>query len=237
MVKIKEGPYSAATNFTPDRTEPIEYVVVHYTANDGDTDEGNAIYFRDGVRGASAHYFVDEDSITRTVKDKHVAWHCGTRGTYYHPRCRNRNSLGVEMCSDKDETGRYIITEETVKLTLDLVRHLMWKYNIPGKNVLRHYDVTHKTCPEPWVSEVQLWYDFKKLLMEDDMTQDQFNEMYNSMIAEKHGDKPSSWAEKSCKKAQEKGVFNGDGDSNYDWQEPLTREATAIILDNMNLLD
>ena len=43
----------------------IKYIVMHYTANDGDTDEGNAHYFQGAGRRASAHYFVDEDSVTQ----------------------------------------------------------------------------------------------------------------------------------------------------------------------------
>jgi len=236
MVQIKNGPYAAADNFTMNRDYKIEYIVVHYTANDGDTDEGNAIYFRDGVRGVSAHYFVDEDSITQTVKDEHIAWHCGTKGTYYNAYCRNYNSIGVEMCSDKDIHGEYIITKQTVKNTVDLVKMLMKKYNIPIQHILRHYDVTHKWCPKPWVCDPSLWDNFKLKLEEEEMTQEEFVKMYNEMIAMKHGDEPSIWAKDACEKAQKAGVFNGDGNGNYDWQEPITREAVAVILSNIGLI-
>lgn len=67
------------------------------------------------------------------------------------------------MCSDI-VGGKYIITEKTVAHTVDLVRMLMQKYNIPVSRVCRHYDVTHKECPEPWVRNPQLWEDFKKRL-------------------------------------------------------------------------
>lgn len=36
----------------------IKYIVIHYTVNDGDTDEANAKYFHNNVVKASAHYFV-----------------------------------------------------------------------------------------------------------------------------------------------------------------------------------
>lgn len=51
----------------------IKYIVIHYTANDGDTDEGNGNYFANNVVGASAHYFVDDDSITQPVPDNRIA--------------------------------------------------------------------------------------------------------------------------------------------------------------------
>ena len=111
----------------------IKYIVMHYTANDGDTDEGNAHYFQGAGRRASAHYFVDEDSVTQSVRDNDAAWHCGgDLESSHHPLrgiCMNRNSLGVEMCSDI-VGGKYTITPQTVDRAVELVKHLMAKYGI-----------------------------------------------------------------------------------------------------------
>ena len=41
----------------------IKYIVVHYTANDGDTAAGNLAYFARETVKASAHYFVDEKEV------------------------------------------------------------------------------------------------------------------------------------------------------------------------------
>ena len=157
-----------SSNYARGRTAPILWIVVHYTANDGDTDTNNAHYFQGAGRGASAHYFVDEDSITQTVRDSDTAWHCGAeRGGSYFNGARNANSIGIEMCSDV-VGGRYTITEQTAARTAGLVRSLMDKYNIPLSRVCRHYDVTHKACPEPWVRNPQLWEDFKRRLVEEE---------------------------------------------------------------------
>ena len=77
----------------------IRYLVIHYTANNGDTAKNNADYFAQNVVSVSAHYFVDEREIWQSVPDGDIAWHCGTRGTYYHPSCRNANSIGIEPVS------------------------------------------------------------------------------------------------------------------------------------------
>ena len=37
---------------------------------------------------------------------------------------------------------------------------LMKQYNIPIENVIRHYDVTGKLCPEPYIDET-VWGEFK----------------------------------------------------------------------------
>lgn len=55
----------------------VKYIVLHYTSNDGDCDENNATYFHDRIVKASAHYFVDSDSITQSVPDDYVAYSVG----------------------------------------------------------------------------------------------------------------------------------------------------------------
>lgn len=129
-------------------TDSIKYIVVHYTGNDGDTDENNAKYFQNNIVQASAHYFVDDDSITQTVPDDYVAWHCGAK-TYKHANCRNANSIGVEICDDV-KNGVIYPSDKTIENALELVEYLMKKYSVPKENVIRHYDVTGKLCPAYW---------------------------------------------------------------------------------------
>ena len=139
-------------------TNSIKYIVVHYTANDGDTDENNGSYFHNNYVGASAHYFVDGNSVTRSVPDNYVAWHCGGY-SYKHAACRNSNSLGVEIC-DERKNGVVYPTPETIAMAVELVEHLMDKYNVPKENVIRHYDVTGKLCPAYWCGNAKndvLW--------------------------------------------------------------------------------
>ena len=98
---------------------------------------------------ASAHYFVDDDSITRSVPDDFVAYHCGAR-TYRHPYCRNANSIGVEMCDAKRD-GKVMATDKTIQNAAELVYQLCKQYGIPYDHIIRHYDVTGKLCPAYWV--------------------------------------------------------------------------------------
>lgn len=141
----------------------IKYIVVHYTANDGDTDEANANYFQNKLANpASAHYFVDDDSVTQSVPDNYVAYHCGTTGKYYHT-CRNATSIGVELC-DTIKNGKHDVSELTKNNAIELIKSLMKKYNIPIENVIRHYDVTHKLCPLFWVNDINDWNNFKNRL-------------------------------------------------------------------------
>lgn len=143
----------------------IKYIVIHYTANNGDTAKNNCDYFKNNAGiGASAHYFVDENQVLQSVKDEFVAWHAGTRGTYYHPEARNANSIGVELCSRKDENGKYYFKPETVANAIKITKELMGKYNIDAGHIVRHYDVTHKNCPAPFVEDPSQWSEFKRML-------------------------------------------------------------------------
>lgn len=135
------------------------YIVIHYVAAIS-TALNNAKYFLNSYRGASAHYFVDETDYYRIVRDGDTSWHCGTTGVYKHPKCRNTNSIGIEMCCFNNN-GTIDISEKVVERTVQLVKELMKKYNIPAENVIRHYDVTGKNCPAPFVSNPARWNDFK----------------------------------------------------------------------------
>ncbi len=61
------------SNYTKGRKQPVEYIVVHYTANNEDTAQGNGNYFSQPNRNASAHYFVDESNVVQSVKDTDTA--------------------------------------------------------------------------------------------------------------------------------------------------------------------
>lgn len=143
----------------------IKYIVLHYTANDGDSDENNGKYFNGANRNASAHIFVDDDSCTQSVPDNYVAWSVGgskyanTKGGSLYGKATNANTLNIEMC-DTDRNGRYEATAETQKNTIAIVREKMSKYNIPIERVIRHYDVTGKLCPAYFVDE-DAWKAFK----------------------------------------------------------------------------
>lgn len=150
-------------------TSDIKYLVYHYTGNDGDSDENNAKYFENNIVQASAHYFVDDDSVTQSVLDDYVAWSVGgkkypnTKGGTLYGKCTNKNSLSIELC-DSVRNGKYDFTENTLKLAAELGREKMRQYNIPIDRVIRHYDVVGKICPKPFVDDEKAWQEFKKRL-------------------------------------------------------------------------
>ena len=55
--------------------------------------------------------------------------------------------------------------DKTVDNAVELVKMLMTKYNVPIANVIRHYDVTGKNCPAPFVRNNKAWQEFKSRLV------------------------------------------------------------------------
>ena len=139
-------------------TSAIKYIVIHYTGNDGDSDESNAKYFKNNIVKASAHYFVDDDSVTQSVPDNYISWSVGgskysscskTGGGSMYGKCTNSNSISVELC-DTVKNGTVYPSEKTIENAVAFVKTLMKKYNIPASNVIRHFDVVGKICPAYW---------------------------------------------------------------------------------------
>ena len=143
----------------------IKYLVIHYTSNDGDSDEANGKYFANNVVKASSHYFVDDNSVTQSVPDDYAAYAVGGKcQSNHHPMYKvitNTNSISIEMC-DNHKDGTVHICDETLANTYALARALMSKYNITIDRVYRHYDVNGKLCPNcNGLLEDAIWQNFK----------------------------------------------------------------------------
>lgn len=46
----------------------------------------------------------------------------------------------------------------------------------------------------------------------------------------------ANYATVACEKAVAKGIFKGDGEGNYRWEEPITRQDVCVVLDRLGLL-
>jgi hypothetical protein len=143
-------------NLSAGDVERIKWIVIHYVGALGGA-EANCKYYASQYVGASAHYYVGfSGEIWQSVEDKNIAWHCGTKSGYKHPECRNANSLGIELCvrnkgSLADTSLDWYFEDATVQAAIELTKELMAKYNVPIDHVIRHYDVTGKICPNPYV--------------------------------------------------------------------------------------
>lgn len=216
-------------NYRAGRTQPVQYIVMHYTANNGDTAKNNCDYYRRvGGLQASAHYFVDEHGVMQSVREDDTAWHCGARA-YWHPECRNDNSIGIEMCSRKRADGSYYIKPETVANAAALAKDIMQRYGIDTDHVLRHYDVTGKRCPMPWVDDPAQWTAFKDMLTPKNTTtveeDDDMATRYNTV------EELPAWAQAEAQRLVDRGAMLGDEHGNLDVTMDMLR--TMIVCQRM----
>ena len=207
-------------NYRAGRTQPVRYIVMHYTANNGDTARNNCDYcHRVGGLQASAHYFCDEYGAMQSVREGDTAWHCGARA-YWHPECRNANSIGIEMCSRKRADGSYYIKPETVANAAALAREIMQRYGIDTEHVVRHYDVTGKRCPMPWVDDPAQWTAFKDMLKQNDNDEEDEN-----MVKYKTIDDVPEWYRSEVQELMDAGALKGTGNGAIDISEDVVRGA------------
>lgn len=225
-------------NFSSGRRAPVKYIVIHYTGNWGDTAKNNADYFANNTGlNASAHYFVDENEVWRSVREDDTAWHCGGE-SYRHGDCRNSSSIGVEVCM-WDRQGN--VRQGSIDNAVRLVRTLMEQYGVDAERVLRHYDVTGKQCPAPMVEQPERWSAFLAMLTEgekedmfnvSELTVEQISELWEKLMEPLRDNDAADWSEAARSWAVENGLIVGDGGAqpNYQWQAPLTREAMCVLL-------
>lgn len=139
--------------------ERIEWIVVHYTgmvATQGDPDTAARAIARSS-RSASTHYLVG-DHVVQLLPVKYAAYHVGAKDDSKLIPCYNGNSIGVDLCeckldceSSSVSCNDWYFTPQTLAKGARLIAYLAQEYNIPTDHIVRHYDVTHKRCPRPFV--------------------------------------------------------------------------------------
>ena len=217
---LHELPAAAGNYGGSRRADQIRYLVIHYTGNDGDSAENNARYYHGNVRQASAHYFVDDRDVWRSVPDLTVAWAVGgskyascdkSGGGTMHGTINNTNSLSVELC-DTEKNGAYNASPATLENAVALCAELMERYDIPLANVYRHFDVTGKLCPAYFVEDAA-WMAFKAMLRK--RAQDNI---------------PAAYAKDAVEWAQASGIMTGTADGDLMLSQPVTRQQFAAML-------
>lgn len=187
MLQINRDYLSDPYNYAVMADKVNNYIVIHYVGATGSALQ-NAQYFMNNKVGASAHYYVghasENGAIYQSVEDKDRAFHAG-----YKPM--NMMSIGIEMCCHLDG-DRWYFDDITVTNTIALTKELMQKYNIPIENVIRHYDVTGKQCPMPFVLDENAWIEFKKRLVEVYIEMD-FETALQILVDKKIINSPNYW--------------------------------------------
>lgn len=167
--KTKIIPYNKWSRPTT-KLRGVRKIVMHYTANNGAGADNHYRYFKNlNGRYASAHFMIDKIEAIQIIPLNEVAYHANdiqrrnANGSAYRgvsallPNA-NLLSIGLEMCLESNGT----IHPETVRRSEDVAVELCRRYKLdPLKDIVRHYDVTGKQCPLPWVRNSQEFNSFK----------------------------------------------------------------------------
>lgn len=139
----------------------IDWIIVHYPGCVAEAENICKSMAREKPKNeqSSTHYIVDDHVVVHCVDERCFhAWHCSVTGKKVYCKARNNNSIGVDLCVKKlSNESRcasdcdWYFTDETLFNAACLIAELMKKYDIDIDHVVRHYDVTHKQCPAPFV--------------------------------------------------------------------------------------
>lgn len=110
--------------------------VLHETATPGASDENEQKYFDGAYRGASAHAFVDCDSITQIIPWNEQAWHAGPTA--------NRTTNGIELCHYDDAEKFQQVWNRAVWLFAWLHVNIIKQTTITTDNLMSHAEVSNK---------------------------------------------------------------------------------------------
>ena len=237
-------------NYKKGRNSKVKYLVIHYVGAQGSAQNNVRYYGSTPNIGASAHYFVghaaEGGAVWSSVPEGDTAWHVGAK-KYVHPDCRNGNSIGVELCCHRGADGTWYFDQETVDSAVELCRDIVERYALDREHVLRHYDVTGKICPAPFVHDANAWESFKDRLFtqsaavdctkEEDETMDvnRFKELWAEMRNEWRDNDADTWSDDARQWAISTGLIEGgtpmpNGEPNYMWDDLLTRQQMAMLL-------
>ena len=151
------------------RIKAVRKIVMHYTANAGASAENHYRYFGNlEGRYASAHFFIDSKDALCIIPLNEMAYHANDvqkrvngvayRGVAELKPNANELSIGIELCIEKDGSFH----PETIKKAVAVAVELCKRYGLdPLTDIVRHYDVTAKNCPAPWVKNSSGFTAFK----------------------------------------------------------------------------
>ena len=167
------------------RTARVQWIVVHYTGTAAGAKANARTFERKLEKPRSTHYLVEGAVVLATVRENRAAWHIGAPDESKKLPVYNGNAIGVDLCEQKlvmpkgrlhAEDQDWYFTDETEATAAELIAEIMRRHSIPLDHVVRHYDVTGKLCPRPFVgadinkvykeSGNRRWEGFKALIAE-----------------------------------------------------------------------
>ena len=120
----------------------VKKIAVHYVGNPNTSALANRNYFencKEGGRYVSSHYIVGlKGEVIQCIPLDEWSY-CTNQANGY--------SISIECCHPKSDG---IFNDSTYVSLCELCAMLLKKFNLTTNDLIRHYDVTRKTCPLHW---------------------------------------------------------------------------------------
>ena len=120
----------------------VKKIAVHYVGNPNTSALANRNYFencKEGGRYVSSHYIVGlKGEVIQCIPLDEWSY-CTNQANGY--------SISIECCHPKSDG---IFNDSTYVSLCELCAMLLKKFNLTTNDLIRHYDITQKTCPLHW---------------------------------------------------------------------------------------
>jgi N-acetyl-anhydromuramyl-L-alanine amidase AmpD len=148
---LTPNPYSRPQT----KLRKIKGVVIHYTANPGTDAEANRNYFENLKTNhstySSSHFVIGlKGEIIQCIPLNEIS---------YASNNRNGDTISIECCHP-EEDGEF--TAETYESLIALTAWICKEYNLTEEDILRHHDVSGKSCPLYYVTNQEDWLKLKE---------------------------------------------------------------------------
>lgn len=247
---MSNSPLVTYTRLSPNCNKPrnhkIDTITIHCTGGQGTAQQIlNLAHFTtyNAKTGSSCNYAIGKDgSIGLCVEEANRSW-CSSNKSNDH------RAITIEVSSDSKHP--YKVTDAAYKSLINLlvdicqrngIPKLLWRGDksligqVDKQNMTVHRWFSQKSCPGDYLYSLhgQIAAEVNERLNpkeEEELTQEQFNAMMETYLAQLRTKPASDWAQASWKKAQEVGLFDGTNP-----QGAFTREQATTVLDRLNLL-
>lgn len=120
----------------------VKKIAVHYIGNPNTSALANRNYFencKEGGRYVSSHYIVGlKGEVIQCIPTDEWSY-CTNQANGY--------SISIETCHPRSDG---VFNDSTYVSLCELCAMLLKKFNLTTNDLIRHYDVTRKTCPLHW---------------------------------------------------------------------------------------
>lgn len=203
------------------RSVTTEIILHHAEAKSASVEDINRWHNARGWNGIGYNYYIRKDgSIYRGRPE----WAVGSHAAPH-------NSVSIGICCEGSYMTETMPAAQLAALKW-LLRDIMGRW---GKlTLLRHKDVNATDCPGTRFP----WAEVKKYNLEDDedmpnindLTDAQIKQLWAKLLAPLKDNDASQYSEQGRAWCEEKGIVQGAGGGNYQWEAPLTREDMCVML-------